>query len=67
MSKHVFTVAVELTNDDDHSTKSVLKQMAERITSNLTEEFGIGYYEDGLPLGHGGFEGPFVTKVEVAR
>lgn len=67
MSKHVFTVAVELTADDNTSTKRTLDSIAERITTAVTSEFGIKYYEDGKPFGHGGFEGPLVTKVEVAR
>lgn len=65
MSKHVFTVAVELTAGDNDSTKQVLKAIGERITINVTDEFGITGYEDGKPVGLGGLEGPLVTGVVV--
>lgn len=66
MSKHVFIVAVELTAEDNNTTKNTLDQIAERITTNLTDEFGITEYDNGKPQGLMGYEGPFITKVEVA-
>lgn len=68
MSKHKITLHVELTDHGEQDKTQTLLAIAEGMVRHATEDYGIQEYEDGVPQGDGGYDGPFVTiaRAEVA-
>ena len=65
MTKHTITVQIELSEHGAQSRDSTLQAIIEGIVRNATEDYGIREYEDGVPVGDGGYDGPFVIHAEA--
>lgn len=65
MSHHRIVVDIELTDNGKQDKMETLMAIAGGIARNATEDYGITEYEDGVPMGDGGFDGPFVTSVKT--
>lgn len=61
MSKHGIMVTIHLTDFGEQDRTQTLLALAEGIVRHAVEDYGIQGYEDGMPQGDGGYDGPFVT------
>ena len=65
MTKHTITVEVTLTEGAAPVVENTLTNMSFSILRTITSGWGITGYEDGIPEGHGGYDGPFVTAAKA--
>ena len=65
MTHHRIIVDIEMTDNGKQDKVGTLKAIAEGIVRNATEDYGITEYEDGVPKGDGGYDGPFVTSAKA--
>jgi hypothetical protein len=67
VSKHRIILEVEMTDHGKQPLQKTLAAIAEGMVRNATEDYGIRGYEDGVPVGDGGYDGPFVTAAWTTR
>ena len=63
MSKHKIIFSVELGGGD--GDQMALAAIREGMIRNATEDYGIQGYEEGVALGNGGYEGPFIMNIQA--